>query len=208
MSARPRIPSRRTPAAAGRARVDLRSDPDPAGTTAGATRTVLPIEDIDAIRAPADPAAAGYQLAKRITGLPDGLVALIGGDQITDTAILGCLVPEPVRPILRAVDDRCEPVLQVPDKTASEPISDRTRPEEEFAMALGSLLHGRKSRLRARKLPPQLRLRFEALRATESSTEATARTAPATSRSTAASHGPNRRSEATDIRVSRSTAIS
>jgi hypothetical protein len=94
----------------------------------------LTTEDIDAIRAPADPAAAGYQLAKRITGLPDGLVALIGGDQITDTTILGCLVPEPVRP---------------------------------------------------------------------------ARTAPATSRrSTAASHGPNRRSEATDIRVSRSTAIS
>jgi hypothetical protein len=48
----------------------------------------LTTEDIDAIRAHTDPAAAGYQLAKRITGLPDGLVALIGGDQITESAIL------------------------------------------------------------------------------------------------------------------------
>jgi hypothetical protein len=126
---------------------------------------LLTTEDIDAIRAYVDPAAAGYQLARRITGLPDGLVALIGGDQITDSAILGCPVPEPVRPILRAVDDRSEPVLQVPDMAAPEPIIDATPPEEEFAVALGRLLQGRKARIRPRKLPPQLRSRFEVLRA-------------------------------------------
>jgi hypothetical protein len=97
--------------------------------------------------------------------LPDGLVALIGGDQITDSAILGCPVPEPVRPILRAVDDRSEPVLQVPDMAAPEPIIDTTPPEEEFAEALGRLLQGRNARIRPRKLPPQLRPRFQALRA-------------------------------------------
>jgi hypothetical protein len=114
---------------------------------------------------PHDPAAAGYQLAKRITGLPDGLVALIGGDQITDSAILGCPVPEPVRPILSVVDDRSEPVLQVPDMAAPEPIIDTTPPKEEFAEALGRLLQGRNARIRPRKLPPQLRSRFQVLRA-------------------------------------------
>jgi hypothetical protein len=89
----------------------------------------LTTQDIDAIHAYIDPAAAGYQLAKRITGLPDGLVALIGGDQITDSAILGCTVPEPVRPILHAVDDRSEPVLQVPDIAAPGPIIDSTPPK-------------------------------------------------------------------------------
>jgi hypothetical protein len=126
---------------------------------------LLTTEDIDAIRAYVDPAAAGYQLAKRITGLRDGLVALIGGDQITDSAILGCIVPEPVRPILRAVDDRSEPVLQVPDMAAPEPIIDTTPPEEEVAVALGRLLQRRNARIRPRKLPPQLRSRFQALRA-------------------------------------------
>jgi hypothetical protein len=125
---------------------------------------LLTTEDIDAIRAYVDPAAAGYQLAKRITGLPDGLVALVGGDQITDSAILGCTVPEPVRPILRAVDDRSVPVLQVPE-AAPEPIIDTTPPKEEFAVALGRLLQGRNARIRPRRLPPQLRSRFQALRA-------------------------------------------
>jgi hypothetical protein len=73
-------------------------------------------------------------------------------------------VPEPVRAILHAVDDRSEPVLQVPDMGAPESISDRTPAEEEFAVAIGSLLRGRNVRIRSRKLSPQLRSRFQALR--------------------------------------------
>jgi hypothetical protein len=58
-----------------------------------------------------------------------------------------------------------EPVLQVPDMAAPEPIIDTTPPEEEVAVALGRLLQGRNARIRPRKLPPQLRSRFQALRA-------------------------------------------
>jgi hypothetical protein len=61
---------------------------------------------IKAIHAYTAPDTAGYHLAKLITGLPDGLLAMIGRDQITDDAILECLVPEAARPILRAIEDK------------------------------------------------------------------------------------------------------
>jgi hypothetical protein len=142
---------------------NYRVDPEELLSEAGIEGSVDALDELDAIRVYVDPAAAGYQLAKRITGLPDGLVALIGGDQITDSAILGCPVPEPVQPILRAVDDRSELVLQVPDMAAPEPIIDTTPPKEEFAEALRRLLQGRNARIRPRKLPPQLRSRLQAL---------------------------------------------
>jgi hypothetical protein len=55
--------------------------------------------EIDAAHAYTYPARAGYQLAKLITGLPDELLALIGYDQITDDAVLGCPVPDAARPM-------------------------------------------------------------------------------------------------------------
>jgi hypothetical protein len=69
---------------------------------------------VETILSHTSPWTACYELAKLVTGLSDELLALIGGDQVTDDAILGCAVPEAARPILRAVNDGREPVLQVP----------------------------------------------------------------------------------------------
>jgi hypothetical protein len=65
----------------------------------------LTAKQIERIQAYNDPARACYELARLTTGLPDAMLALIGGDQITDDAILGYQVPEPARPILRAIDE-------------------------------------------------------------------------------------------------------
>jgi hypothetical protein len=57
---------------------------------------------IDAVHAHSNPARAHYQLAKPITDLPDELLALIGYDQVTDDAILGC---PPIRALTNDWDD-------------------------------------------------------------------------------------------------------
>lgn len=135
------------------------------------------VRKIDAAHAYTYPARAGYELAKLLTGLPDEQLALIGRDQITDDAILGCSVPEAARPILRAIEERHEhePVLEIPWPVPGEPratVLDKGNATEmpsavdrEFAMALGRLLHGRKVRVPCRDLSRPVRSRFEALRA-------------------------------------------
>jgi hypothetical protein len=129
---------------------------------------------LDAVHAYTNPARAGYHLAKLITRLPDELLALIGRDQITAEAILGCPVPDAARPILRAIEDRHEPVLDIPWRAPGEPSEDATDQdittelpsvERDFATALGSLLHGRSVRIPSRDLSRTVRARFEALRA-------------------------------------------
>jgi hypothetical protein len=101
---------------------------------------------------------------------------MIGLDQITDDAILACLVPEAARLILRAIEDKNhESVLEVPYYTVPDPSADTagqdiTReepalPEDEFVTALGSLLRGRNERIHAIKLSRPVRSQFEALRA-------------------------------------------
>jgi hypothetical protein len=129
--------------------------------------------EIDALHAHTNPARAGYELAKLITGLPDELLALIGYEQITDDAILGCAVPQAARPILRAIEERHEPVLDIPWPDAADPgenpverniaIEEPPAGERDFATALGSLLRGRSVRVPCRELPRPVRLRFEAL---------------------------------------------
>lgn len=134
----------------------------------------LTAQEIDSVHAYTYPARAGYQLAKLLTRLPDELLALIGYDQITDDAILGCPVPDAARPILRAIEDRHEPVLEIPWPDPGEPredITDQDNPmeipsaiEQDFAEALGLLLHSRNERIPRRDLSPPVRSRFEALR--------------------------------------------
>ncbi len=131
--------------------------------------------EIDAIHAYTCAAQAGYQLAKIITGLPDELLALIGRDQIADDAILGCPVPDTARPILRAIEERHEPVLEIPWPDPGEPrenITDQDNTTEvpsavdqDLAAALGPLLHGRNGRIPCRDLSRPVRSWFEALRA-------------------------------------------
>jgi hypothetical protein len=129
---------------------------------------------IDALHAHTNPARAGYELAKLITGLPDELLWLIGYDQITEDAILGCLVPPAARPILRAIEERHEPVLDIPWPDPAVPGKDPAErniateeppaDERDFATALGSLLRGRSVRIPCRELSWPVRARFEALR--------------------------------------------
>lgn len=57
---------------------------------------------------------AGYALAEKMTGLPDALLGLILGDQVTDTSIIGCAVPERARPVLRILYTGNSPVLRKP----------------------------------------------------------------------------------------------
>lgn len=131
--------------------------------------------EINAVHAYTYPAKAGYQLAKLLTGLPDELLALIGYDQITDDAILGCPVPDAARPILRAIEDRHEPVLEIPWPDPGEPRENITRRDDpavmqpavdrEYASALGQLLGGRNVRIPCRDLSWPVRSRFETLQA-------------------------------------------
>ena len=61
---------------------------------------------IDAVRAYTSPWVAGYVLAELVTGLPPKLLGLIGGDQISEEAILSCQAPERARAVLRTLGDR------------------------------------------------------------------------------------------------------
>lgn len=126
----------------------------------------LTSEQIEALHAYTDPATAGYHLAKLITGLPDDMLSLVGGDQITDDAILGCPVPEQASPVLRALEDKLEPVLGVPDNwTPPPPIEDAAAQDDEFALAVGWLLRGRSGRIPADDVPAATRARLDQLQA-------------------------------------------
>jgi hypothetical protein len=151
-----------------RTRADRSSDRDPASVTVVSLRPrAVTAREIGAIHAYTNPARAGYQLAKVITGLPDELLALIGRDQITDDAILGCPVAEEARPILRAIDDRHEPVVEIPwhgpdvpsEDTRDQDIATEMPPpvDRDFATELGSLLHGRSVRIPSRDLSRPVR---------------------------------------------------
>ena len=130
--------------------------------------------EIDALHGYTNPARAGYELAKLITGLPDELLALIGYDQITDDEILGCPVPQAARPILGAIEERHEPVLDIPWPDPGDPdsnpvdgnvaIEEPWAVERDYATALGSVLRGRSVRVPCRELSRAVRSRFETLR--------------------------------------------
>jgi hypothetical protein len=92
------------------------------------------------------------------------MLALIAGDQITHDAILGCPVPAQARPILRAIDETNEAAFHMFVDTPPGPIEDAASADYEFAAALGWLLRGRSSRIRARELTPNVRSQFETLR--------------------------------------------
>jgi hypothetical protein len=116
---------------------------------------------IDQVHAYTAPRVAGYLLAALVTGLPAELLQLIGGDQISANAILGCPVPAGARAVLRALEDRNEPVF--------EPLPARPafwRPTDEaFAAAVAELLRGRSARIPIGDMTPRVRARFEQLRA-------------------------------------------
>ena len=109
---------------------------------------------------------------------------------------LGCPVPHAARPILRAVEDSHEPVLDIPWSDPAHPgknaaernIATEEPPadERDFATALGSLLRGRSVRIPCRELSRPVRSRFEALQADGVLDRRYASTGPATWRSTAA----------------------
>jgi len=107
----------------------------------------LTAEQIDAAHAYTNPATAGYHLAKLITGLSDDMLLLIGGDQITDDAILQCAVPDRARPILRALDDGYDGILDVPWGPPPEPVDEAAQANNDFASTLAALLRGRSTRV-------------------------------------------------------------
>jgi hypothetical protein len=121
---------------------------------------------IDQVHAYTAPRVAGYLLAELVTGLPAELLQLIGGDQVSANAILGCPVPEGARAVLRALEDRHEPVLGSPEGPQFEPLPARPafrRPTDQaFAAAVAELLRGR---IPIGDMTPRVRARFEQLRA-------------------------------------------
>lgn len=54
----------------------------------------------------------------QLTGLSPDVLRMVGGDEITDDAILGCRVPERARPVLRALSTCYGPVLGQPRAAA------------------------------------------------------------------------------------------
>ena len=144
-------------------------------------------EHMHAIHAYTSADAAGYELAKQLTDLPGDMLALIGGDQISDEGILGCPVPNQARPILRALDDRYEHVLAVPASQCWPPerIDGPKPPNDDTNAILGWLLSGRSNRIRAEQVPAAVRSLFAKLHADEI-LDVTNGARPATSRSTAA----------------------
>jgi hypothetical protein len=110
---------------------------------------------INAIHSYTSPWVAGYLLAELVTGLPAELLQLIGGDQISNDAILGCPVPQRARAVLRALEDRHEPVLEPPEGPLCEPLSAakrgfRSPTDLAFAATVGELLRGRAASRRLR----------------------------------------------------------
>ena len=113
---------------------------------------------------------AGYVLAELITGLPAALVDLIAGDQITDDAILGCMVPDRAQAILRALDTHHEAALQGPaGPTHDPPFADGHSPwphaEQLFAAAVGWLLNGRAASIPVSDTSAKLRAQLNQLHA-------------------------------------------
>ena len=152
--------------------------------------------EIDALHAYTNPARAGYELAKLITGLPDELLALISYEQITDDAILGCPVPHAARPILRAIEDRHEPVLDIPWPDPAHPGKDlrrgTSRPRSRRLTSGTSRQRSDRCSVAAAFESHAASCHGQSARGSRRSgptgflTGATASTAPATSRSTAA----------------------
>lgn len=124
---------------------------------------------IDQVHAYTAPWVAGYLLAELVTGLPAELLQLIVGDQISANAILGCPVPAAAGAVLRALEDRHEPVLESPEGPMFEPLPARPafwRPTDQaFAAAVAELLRGRSARVPVGDMTPRVRARFEQLRA-------------------------------------------
>jgi hypothetical protein len=78
---------RRSAAAIALACIGLRAPPEQPLTIAPRAMTS---EQLAAILAHTNHEIAGFLLTTHLTGLADSLIELIGGDQITDDAILGC----------------------------------------------------------------------------------------------------------------------
>jgi hypothetical protein len=124
---------------------------------------------IDQVHAYTAPWVAGHLLAELVTGLPPELLQLIGGDQITANAILGCPVPAGGRAVLHALEDRHEPVLASPEGPVFEPLPARPafwRPTDQaFVAAVAKLLRGGRARIPIGDMRPHVRARIEQLRA-------------------------------------------
>ena len=150
---------------------------------------------VETILSHTSPWTACYELAKLVTGLSDELLALIGGDQVTDDAILGCAVPEAARPILRAVNDGREPVRSFRSHTDPGPRrirttsrtrrrrrrQTRTTPQRWAGCCVAAARASCPASSRARSAHGSRHSELTAF-----STGASASTEPATSRSTAA----------------------
>ncbi len=108
---------------------------------------------------------ASYTLAKHLTGLPPDLLHIIGGDQITDDAILGCRIPERARPILRALNPRHPGSVlgspRCPATTTTTPARHHNPSSQHangttanVAVSLATLMRSRRQYVAASEIPP------------------------------------------------------
>jgi hypothetical protein len=87
---------------------------------------------------------------------------------MSEDAILGYPVPERARPILRALDDRHEPVLRRPGgpialRVAEAPAARSAHADEGLAMALGWLLRDHDARIAVCDTPAAVRAKLDQL---------------------------------------------
>ncbi len=120
-----------------------------------------------AIHAYTSAAEAGYRLAELITGLPDELLELIGGDQITENTIVGCPVPDVAKSIVRALDDHTAPALSRPgsqlDAGYVEPQQSTAAQDNALERALAQLLRGHGEHIRVQNTTLEIRRAFDVL---------------------------------------------
>jgi hypothetical protein len=129
---------------------------------------------IDQALAHTNCASAGYILAEQFTGLPPDLLALVGGDQMTENSILGRRVPDRARPILRALSPGTYPGLSPPPGARPQPTQTTNRAsvlspgetlDTELAAAIEPLMSGRRPFIRAADLSARVRDQFDDLHA-------------------------------------------
>ncbi len=116
-----------------------------------------------------DAVRGARRLAELLTGLEPELLDLVGGDQLTETGVLGIEIPASTRPAARALGHSCGPVLRRPQPARRRPSSaipeagQRARRTDAFPLIVRHLLEGRANCVNTNEVPDRALVELEDL---------------------------------------------